>query len=164
MTIPQISKSGKRLSGEMLANEDRYDSIIRRYIVKYELPFALIKAVIKAESDFNPSAVSRVGASGLMQIMKATWDWICKDIIKQDWEYDKWKFDPDRNIEVGCAYLNWLFEYFRNKRPLLELVIGAYNCGQGRVQRNGYKIKGLPKETQKYISKVWVYFNMFSRW
>jgi len=88
-------------------SDTKYDSIIVEKATKYGLDPQLIRAVMKAESDFNKKTVSHAGARGLMQVMPVVW----ADVKKRyqfKWDYDSNVFDPDKNVEVACAYLAWL--------------------------------------------------------
>ena len=104
------------------------------------LPTALIHAVIKTESNYNPHALSQKGALGLMQLMPAT----AKRFGGAD------SLDPRENIMVGSRYLRWLMDYFNQD---IELAVAAYNAGEGAVVRAGRKIPPFP-ETQRYVPKV----------
>ncbi len=116
-----------------------YDPIIKRAAETYNMDFSLIKAVIDAESSFNPEAVSSAGAQGLMQLMPAT----AKALGVTD------SFNPVENIMGGARYLKGLLERFDNNE---SLALAAYNAGPGRVKQYG----GIPpfKETQTYVSRV----------
>ncbi len=88
-------------------HETEYDEYIEKYALKYGLDPQLIKAIMKTESDFNNETVSHAGARGLMQVMPVVW----QDVKKKygfDWEYSSGVFEPEKNIEVACAYLAWL--------------------------------------------------------
>jgi hypothetical protein len=106
---------------------------------KYELDWRLITAVMKVESNFNPHAVSRKGALGLMQLMPDTAKLYS---VKNP-------YDPIQNIEAGVKHLKKLMKRYNNK---LEWVLAAYNSGEKTVDRYG----GIPPytETQQYVKKV----------
>ncbi len=118
-------------------------SDIKRYIEsaseKYGVDPALVEAVIQVESAYNPNAISRSGATGLMQLMLPT----AKD-------YDvKERHSPRQNIDAGVKHLRHLMDQFDGEIPL---VIAAYNAGASVVE----KYKGIPPypETRRYVSKV----------
>jgi soluble lytic murein transglycosylase-like protein len=117
---------------------DRYDSYIETASLRFGLEPALIKAVIHAESLFNHRAVSRVGAQGLMQLMPETAAFLRVDD----------PFNPHQNIMGGSKFL----QYLGGKFDSTDLVLAAYNAGEGNVRRHG----GIPpfKETQGYVKKV----------
>jgi soluble lytic murein transglycosylase-like protein len=97
----------------------------------------LIKAIIKAESNFNPTAISPKGAQGLMQLMPAT----ARDLQVAD------PFDPQANITGGTKYLRSLLESFGWD---IELSLAAYNAGPGNVKKT---VPNIP-ETREYVAKV----------
>jgi soluble lytic murein transglycosylase-like protein len=106
---------------------------------KYKLPHELVRAIIVAESNFEPTAVSRVGAQGLMQLMPRTADEMYVDDA----------FDPVQNIHGGARYLRVLANMFDGD---IVKTIAAYNAGPEAVK----KAKGVPgyAETQAYVRKV----------
>jgi soluble lytic murein transglycosylase-like protein len=116
----------------------RFDALIEAAARRYELPAALIKAVIQVESNFNPMAVSVAGAKGLMQLMDVT----AASLGVKD------SFDPVQNIEGGAAYLRRLLDRYGQ----VPLALAAYNAGPGTVDRYG----GIPPyaETQAYVRRV----------
>lgn len=116
-----------------------YDRLIRRYTEEYDVDFALVKAIMHAESSFNPYAVSHKGARGLMQMMPQTAArYGVRDI-----------YNPTENIRAAVQHLRYLFEMF-DHRPVL--VIAAYNAGENAVKQH----RGIPpyKETLDYVNKV----------
>ena len=125
----------------------KYEVPINKYSKKYGVSKALIKAVITAESCFNPRALSPKGAQGLMQLMPAT----AKRFGVTD------RYNPDLNIKAGTNYLKFLLKYFKND---MIRVIAAYNAGEGAVN----KYKGIPpyKETKNYVRKVATLYTLFS--
>jgi soluble lytic murein transglycosylase-like protein len=116
-----------------------YDSIIAAEAKRYNVDAALVSALIRAESNFDPRAVSRKGARGLMQLMPATARRL--DVRRP--------FDPVSNVRGGVRYLRELLERFDN-RP--ELVLAAYNAGEGAVENYG----GVPpyRETVGYVKRI----------
>jgi len=117
----------------------KYSAIIDKAAVKYGLPSDLIHSIIKAESNFNPRAVSPKGAIGLMQLMPST--------AKQYGVTNI--YDPEDNILGGTRYLKDLSSLYQKN---LDLVLAAYNAGQEAVK----KYQGIPpyQETIEYIEKV----------
>lgn len=84
-----------------------YDTIIVEKATKYGLDPQLIRAIMKTESGFNQKTVSSAGARGLMQVMPCVWSDV-KKRYRMKWNYDSNVFDPEKNVEVACAYLAWL--------------------------------------------------------
>ncbi len=126
----------------------RYDRLIREAAVSHGLSPALIKAVIKAESNFNPTAVSKKGAKGLMQIMPENFEGL--DIADP--------FDPRQNIMGGVRYVKRLHQRYDGKLPL---VLAAYNAGPTVVDQYN-DIPPYP-ETLAYVEKVMKYYYAFGR-
>jgi hypothetical protein len=112
---------------------------IEEVATRYRVPPRLVAAVIAVESEFNPRAVSRRGAQGLMQLMPAT----AASLDVQD------SFDPRENIEGGVRHLRVLMDRYRNDLPL---VLAAYNAGDTAV----LTYKGVPpyRETRQYVIRV----------
>lgn len=116
-----------------------YDDAIEFYAQQYAVSPALVRAVIHAESNFNPKARSRVGAQGLMQLMPAT----AKELGVAN------PLDPEANIEGGVRYLAMMLQRFNRD---VRLATAAYNAGPNAVRRH----KGVPAyaETQAYVERV----------
>lgn len=123
-----------------------FDEMITEASQKHGVSFPLLKAVIKVESDFNPRAVSRAGALGLMQIMPEN----AKAFRMRD------PFDPRENILTGTKYFRGLLERFNGK---LHLALAAYNAGPTVVDR--YNRVPPIKETEDYVERVMKYFQLF---
>jgi soluble lytic murein transglycosylase-like protein len=125
---------------------NEYDSLIREYARKYEVDAALIKAIIRAESGFNPYAVSRKGARGLMQLMPQT--------AQRLSVYDS--FNPRENIDGGTRYFKYLLGLFKYD---LRLSLAAYNAGENLVLQNN----AIPpyRETIDYIRKVLNFYQSY---
>jgi len=128
------------------ASNRSYLDIIRRHATSYQLEEALVKAVIKVESNYQPRIVSRKGAQGLMQLIPET----AKDLKVSN------PFDPYENIRGGSEYLRMMLDLFDND---VELALAAYNSGPGTVKRYG----GIPPydETQNYVKKVKRYLDYY---
>ncbi|MBW1925279.1 MAG: transglycosylase SLT domain-containing protein [Deltaproteobacteria bacterium] len=124
----------------------KYDGIIRQASRRFGVDPHLIKAVIKAESDFDHRAVSHKGARGLMQLMPTT-------ARKMEVENP---FDPEENIFGGTRYLSQLLERFK---PSLASAIAAYNVGPEKVEQFG----GVPPipETRAFVEKVLGYYRQY---
>lgn len=129
-----------------LISERELEPMINRFSRQHQLHPALIRAVIKAESDFDPTAVSRAGAIGLMQLMPQT----AVRLEVQD------LYDPEDNIGGGTKYLRQLLDRFRGNLPL---ALAAYNAGEHVVDR----YRSLPPidETRQYVRKVLRYYRTF---
>jgi len=113
--------------------------LVRQLAPEYSLNPNLVLAVVEVESNFNPNALSPKNAQGLMQLIPAT--------AERFGVADVW--DPEQNLRGGMAYLSWLMQHFDGD---LELVLAAYNAGEGAVQRHG----GIPPyaETRDYVQRV----------
>lgn len=123
-----------------------FDQEIRAASEIFGVDDALVRAIMHAESWFEPEAVSRSGAQGLMQLMPAT----------QRRFGVRNPFDPLDNITAGVAYLAWLHEEFSGD---LERVIAAYNAGENAVRRHG----GIPPypETREYVRRVNILYRRY---
>ncbi len=122
--------------GSLKAN---VDTIIEKYKDKYRLPPKLVRSMIASESGFNPRAVSRKGAQGLMQLMPET---ASRLGVKNP-------FDPDENIRGGMEHMRFLLDTFNND---LDLSLAAYNAGENLVQRLN-RVPNFP-ETKAYVRTV----------
>ncbi|NCB03104.1 MAG: lytic transglycosylase domain-containing protein [Spirochaetia bacterium] len=120
------------------------DAIFQKAADTYDVPLGLLKAIGKAESNFDPSARSKSGAMGVMQLMPKT---AASLGVKN-------AFDPVQNIMGGAKYLKDMLKQFNGN---VELALAAYNAGPGNVKKHG----GVPPfaETQRYIAKVMGYAN-----
>jgi membrane-bound lytic murein transglycosylase B len=119
--------------------QSKYNDIIVAAAKHHDVDAALVSAVIKAESDYNPRIVSHKGARGLMQLMPAT----ARRFGVTD------SFDPKENIYAGTRYLRWLLKKFDGNA---DLAVAAYNAGEGNV----WKYDGVPpfRETVNYINRI----------
>lgn len=153
MALGQAMKSAKaavslprampRTSGDALPFQD----LIQATAARHRLSPALLTAVIKAESGFNPQAVSRAGAKGLMQLMDGT----ARSLGVRN------AFDPAENIDGGARFLSNLLRRYGGD---VALALAAYNAGPGSVEHYG----GIPPyaETQTYVHRVLGLMNEFT--
>jgi len=123
-------------------NPQEFEHLIASASAKYGVSASLIRAVIQAESGYNPQAVSRAGAGGLMQLMPGT----AKHLKVAD------RFDPHQNVDGGVRYLKFLLDTFKGD---VSLALAAYNAGLSKVAKYG----GIPpyEETRTYVSRVLSY-------
>jgi len=130
----------------MVLPERELAPVIARHSRQHQLHPALIRAVIKAESNFDPHAISRAGAVGLMQLMPQT-------AVRLD---VRDLYDPDDNVGGGTKYLRQLLDRFHGNLPL---ALAAYNAGENVVDR----YQSLPPidETRQYVRKVLRYYRTF---
>lgn len=126
---------------------DRFDPIIQEAAIDSQIDPLLVRAVIKVESNFNPKAVSRKGARGLMQIMPDT----ARELRLDD------PFSPKQNIAAGTKYLKQQLDSFGD----IKLGLAAYNAGPGRVTPQGM-IAYIP-ETQAYVARVMEYYRQYQK-
>jgi len=143
-TISPVSKGSAAAAAHSSASEtdvanSRLDRIAHDAAVRHDLDPALVKAVISTESGWNPRAVSRKGAMGLMQLIPGTAQRFGVGNV----------FDPEQNIEGGTTYLKSLLDRYNGD---LTKSLAAYNAGEHAVDLNG----GVPayRETQEYVQKV----------
>lgn len=121
---------------------------IKRFASRFNLEKELVCAVIKAESDYNPKAVSSKGAQGLMQLIPET----ARDLKVSD------PFDIKENIRGGSQYLRMMLDQFAGD---LDLALAAYNAGPSAVKEYG----GIPpfKETIRYVEKVKTFLDLYRK-
>ncbi|HUX90495.1 MAG TPA: lytic transglycosylase domain-containing protein [Gallionellaceae bacterium] len=131
----------------ILANKAQYNHIVAIAARTYGLEGALLHAVISVESRYNPKAVSRAGATGLMQLMPMT--------ARRYGVADS--FNPEQNINGGAQYLSYLLKLFNGD---VSLALAAYNAGENAVVRSGNRIPPIP-ETRDYVPKVLDFYRQY---
>jgi soluble lytic murein transglycosylase-like protein len=133
------SSSANAASNGLVAPSEHLDKIVQEVAQRHQVDPALVKAVISTESGWNPAAISRKGAVGLMQLVPGT---------AQRFGVGN-PFDPAQNVEGGTMYLKSLLDRYNGD---LKKSLAAYNAGERNVDRSG----GVPPiwETQRYVQKV----------
>ncbi len=131
-----------------IGKRNEYEYLIGKAAEKYGVSDILIKAIMKAESDFNPESTSGAGAAGLMQLMPAT----AKLMGVSD------VYDPEENINGGVGYFRQQLDAFGGD---VKMALAAYNCGPTKLRNlgvtnldNASDFAKLPKETQNYVTKI----------
>ena len=127
---------------------EKFDKYIKEASKRHRISIPLLKAVMKVESDFNPKAVSKKGAKGLMQIMPQNYELLqIKD-----------PFNPRQSIMGGAQYLSQLLDHFDGN---VKLALAAYNAGPNTVERS----RGIPpiKETKDYVKKIMKYYALYKK-
>nr|CRH07289.1 Putative GH23 : lytic transglycosylase [Candidatus Magnetococcus massalia] len=147
----RIEQDGRRVRPKLSYRRSTtlYNGTIKQAARRYGLEPALVRAVIRVESDFDPNTVSHKGAVGLMQLMPGT----ARMYGVKD------STDPTANIYAGSKHLRYLLKKFRND---LTLSLAAYNAGEGTVARYGNRIPPY-RETRNYVTKVLRFYRQYSR-
>lgn len=137
----------------------KYENLIEKYANKYEIEKELIFAVINAESRFNPNAVSKKGAKGLMQIMPDTAIWIAEKANINNITLDNY-IQIENNINLGSWYLSYFLNLYQNE----ALALASYNAGRTNVLKwlsnskysnDGKTLHTIPfDETEKYLKRI----------
>jgi hypothetical protein len=126
------------LNNDTFEGDKQFDTIITQAAKTHGVDKALVKGVIKVESNFNPNVTSPKGAMGLMQLMPET----ARELGVQN------PLDPVENVEAGTRYLKMLLNRFNGNVPL---SLSAYNWGMGNMER---RPEQMPTETKQYVDKV----------
>lgn len=144
VVVAPVVAARKAISG--LARKAGYDQVVDEVSRTYGLESALLHAVISVESRYNPKAVSRKGAAGLMQLMPQT--------AKRYGVADA--FDPAQNLDGGAHYLRDLLRKFNN----ISLALAAYNAGEHAVAKHGNRIPPY-RETLDYVPRVLDFYQRY---
>ncbi len=136
---PSVDPNYQQLARGRLVSNSSIDKAIEEAALRHNVDPNLVRAIVKVESNFNPTAVSRKGAMGLMQLMPAT----ARQLRVSN------PFDPAQNVDAGVRHLKGLLDSFHGD---IGLSLAAYNAGEGAVQRNG----GVPPyaETRNYVKRI----------
>ncbi len=140
-------RTAKNSSRSARSSSAEFNTLIMKAADIHGIDSALIKAVIKAESDFDHLAISRAGAMGLMQLMPGT-----ADSYRVDDTFDPWS-----NIDGGVRYLKYLLDQYRGNLPL---ALAAYNAGEASVSKYNNRIPPY-QETQTYVRRVLNYLKHY---
>ena len=143
-----IKKVNIPFSNRSIKGERSFHPIIQNAASRYDIDPALVKAIIMAESDYNPRAVSKKGAKGLMQLMPVT----ARSLGVDD------AFNPEQNIHAGVRYFKTLLKQFDGD---VKLALAAYTAGSSNVRH----YKGIPpfKDTKRYLKKVYRYYEFYKK-
>lgn len=150
--LPNLSLAGRNLDPYSTAAAPRHrpsdpepdrpagslEAVVERASRRYQVAPELVKAVIRAESGFNPRAVSPAGAQGLMQLMPGT----ARDLGVTN------AFDPEQNVMGGTRYLRQMLDRYDGN---VEKALAAYNWGPGNLDRSD---GSLPRETRQYVARI----------
>lgn len=140
----ETTSSNKAAETADSMKKTKYDAYFKAAAKKYNVSESLLKAIAKAESNFNPKDVSSAGAMGVMQLMPET----AKSLGVKD------PFDPEQNIMGGAKCISQKLKEFNGD---VRLALAAYNAGSGAVKRNG----GVPSYCKTYVSRVLSYKSAF---
>jgi soluble lytic murein transglycosylase-like protein len=143
---PQEKKEISPFPDRSAKRERSLFPIIQRVCLRYNIDPALVKAIIMAESEYNPKAVSVKGAKGLMQLMPVT----ARNLGVED------AFNAEQNIHAGVRHFKFLLKQFDGD---VKLALAAYNAGSRNVKR--YNAIPPFKETKRYVKKVFRYYHFY---
>lgn len=155
-----LNFQSERLRRRLAEYPVAYTDLIARYAVEYDLDPYLVTSIMRCESSNDPNAVSHRGATGLMQVMPDTGEWIAHKLGMDDTYDASLLYDPETNIRFGCWYLGFLNGRFG--RNVMQ-VVAAYNAGHGSVENwlsderfsSDGELTAIPfEETARYYKKV----------
>lgn len=145
----KLLKARSHTVAEINSGSSSIEEAVEKASKKYGVDKDFIKAVIKAESSFDPKAKSNAGAMGLMQLMPST----ARELGVTN------PYDIEDNVDGGTKYLKGLLDMYGNSK---ELALAAYNAGPGTVRTRGVEnkedISKMPSETRNYVKNVMKYY------
>ncbi|HIJ58325.1 MAG TPA: lytic transglycosylase domain-containing protein [Deltaproteobacteria bacterium] len=146
MGAKRVGSADVVVSPGLEKKSEPFHPIILRAATRHEVDPALVKAIIMVESRYNPHAISKQGAKGLMQLMPRT----ARSLGVKD------SFNPEHNVNGGVKYLKQLLDEFDDN---LKFALAAYNAGSSKVRR----YRGIPpiKSTQYYVNRVFKYYRYY---
>ena len=159
LTAPQAAATPRSPIQQYLAqhpNLKKFEPLLTQAALDYAVELPLLKAVMAAESGFNPGAISPKGAVGLMQLMPATAERYGLQSDPRKTVADKLA-DPKTNIRLGARYLRDLMRLFPDQ---MALVLASYNAGEGAVQKYRNRVPPYP-ETQNYVKLVTQFYHLY---
>ncbi len=142
--VKETDSASEKATSAASMKKTKYDAYFKKAAQRYGVSESLLKAIAKAESNFNAKDVSSAGAKGVMQLMPVT----AKSLGVKD------VFDPEQNIMGGAKCIKQKLKEFNGN---VRLALAAYNAGSGAVKRHG----GIPSYCKNYINKVLSYKKAF---
>ena len=147
--MERMGRTKKPQNFDWVGHQKRYDATIRSIAKTHKLPYTLLHAIITVESWYNPNAVSRAGAIGLMQLMPET--------AKRYGVINR--RDVKESINGGSRYLSDLLRMFNNN---IRLALAAYNAGENAVKKYDNTVPPF-RETKNYVEKVIKYYKKYQQ-
>lgn len=145
-----------------------YEIYVQRYSEEFGMDPDIVYAIIKTESDFEPDATSKVGARGLMQMMKDTFEWVQTKIQDPEVSFDN-MYDPEANIRYGTYLIAYLYQEFGR----YDTALAAYHAGRTATAKwladpeyssDGKKLDRIPiSDTGHYVDKVMKCYEMYQK-
>lgn len=146
--LPICATAAEEQTSGAASNKQRFTPLIERTAKRYGVEAALVHALIKVESNYNPEAVSRAGAVGLMQLMPET-------AAEYGVGNREELFDPATNVDAGTRHLKRLLRKYKN----IARTLTAYNAGEGSAVT--FRTTGAYTETRRYVVRVVRYYQKY---
>ncbi|OGO40613.1 MAG: hypothetical protein A2Z04_03930 [Chloroflexi bacterium RBG_16_57_9] len=155
---PHLESGPNNISPEAAAAN--YRNLYETFAAPNRIDPLLVEALVRWESSGVWNQDHRDGEKGLMAISRGTWNWITRDVLHQDWDFDQDAYDPDKNIQVGVAAMVrwrvWLARYRdRWKADEETMIIATYNAGPGNMLKADFdpdQLRSYPK--RQHIERV----------